>query len=79
MIPMGEAAWSLVVQCMPDDAVPRSEHGRRELLAWLRAGGSWEQARSINWDLEPHSWAMKHEIECAAMAAGGGATTEAAE
>lgn len=79
---IGEEAWGLVARCLPEDRQPKSEHGRRELLAFLRAGGSWDIARITNWDIAPHRWAMEHEIAAAERVARGlvgNATNEAAE
>lgn len=66
-----DAAWALVERCLPAGAAPRSEYGRRELLAFLRAGGSWDMARITNWDIAPHRWAMEHEIAAAERVARG--------
>lgn len=79
---IGEAAWALVARCLPVDRVPQSEIGRRELLAFLRAGGSWDMARVTNWDIAPHRWAMEHEIAAAERVARGlrgGTDIQAAE
>lgn len=67
--PIQSAAWRIVARCIPPDSRPLSEHGRREMMAYLRMGGTWDAARAINWDIEPPRWAMRHEIECAARVA----------
>lgn len=73
--PIGESVRAIICRLREDRqrTFPRSEFGRRQLHAHidLHGGCLTERAGRINWDLDPHMWALRHEIEVAERVACG--------
>ena len=66
---IGDAAQAVAARIAAERRkLPRSAFGRRQLAAWIDLHDD-PPPDNINFDIDPHRWAMEHEISCAAMVA----------